>query len=98
MNNVANSLRARGIPVANLVMLGTPLFPGTINAAMPSDVPIANFDDRFDPLSTTKHGPNVTNVPVMNRRADGGFDALTSHAGYTTNDAVISTIKDIIKK
>ena len=98
VNNVANGLRARGIPVDNLIMLGTPLFPGTINAAMPSDVPITNFDDRFDPLSTTKHGPNVTNVPVINRRMDRGFDALTSHSGYITNQAVISTIQNIIAR
>ena len=98
VNNVANGLRARGIPVDNLIMLGTPLFPGTINASMPSDVPITNFDDRFDPLSTTKHGPNVTNIPIVNRRPDGGFDALTSHSGYITNQAVIDTIRTIIAK
>jgi hypothetical protein len=98
VNNVANGLRARGIPVDNLIILGTPLFPGAINASMPSDVPITNFDDRFDPLSTTKHGPNVTNIPVVNRRPDGGFDALTSHSGYIKNQAVIDTIKTIIAK
>src|SRR5262249_49754899 len=97
-NNVANGLRARGIPVDNLIMLGTPLFPGTINAPMPSDVQITNFHDRFDPLSTTKHGPNVTNIPVVNRTADGTFDALTSHSGYIANQPVVDTIKGIIAR
>src|SRR5205823_2676711 len=45
VNNVANAMRARGIPVGNLIMIGTPLFPGSLNAAMPSDVPITNVDD-----------------------------------------------------
>src|SRR5262249_4658976 len=98
VNNVANGLRARGIPVDNLIMMGTPLFPGSINASMPSDVPITNFNDHFDPLSTTKHGANVTTIPVVNRRPDGGFDALTSHSGYSTNAAVIDAIKNIIAR
>ena len=98
VNNVTNGLRARGIAVDNLIMLGTPLFPGTLNASMPSDVPITNFHDRFDPLSTSKHGPNVTSIDVVQRNASGGFDAATSHRGYTTNPAVINTIRSIIAK
>jgi RHS repeat-associated protein len=97
-NNAANTLRARGIPVDNLIMMGTPLFPGTINASMPSDVPITNFHDGFDPLSTTKQGPNVTNIPVTSQNAAGTFDALTAHTGYATNDIVINTIKGLIAK
>jgi len=96
-NNVANTLRARGIPVDNLIMMGTPLFPGTINAAMPTDVPITNFDGRYDPLSTSKHGPNVTEVPVISAAPDGTFDALTAHTGYMENPVVVNTIKRLIR-
>jgi RHS repeat-associated protein len=97
-NNVANGLRAKGLPVDNLIMLGTPLFPGTINARMPSDVSITNFNDPHDLLSTIKHGPNVTNIEVVHRNASGGFDAATAHRGYTTNSTVINTIRNIIAK
>jgi RHS repeat-associated protein len=98
INNVGNALRARGIPVDNLIMLGTPLYPGAINAAMPSDVPITNFDEKYDVLSTAKHGPNVTNIEVLHPNAEGTFDAATSHTGYMTNPAVINTIKRLIAK
>jgi len=98
INNVGNALRARGIPVDNLIMMGTPLFPGSINAAMPSDVPITNFDARYDMLSTAKHGPNVTNITVVHPSAEGNFDAATSHMGYMTNPVVINTIKNLITK
>jgi RHS repeat-associated protein len=98
VNNVANAMRARGIPVDNLIMMGTPLFPGTINASMPSDVRITNFDDKYDALSTTKPGPNVTNIQVVNQRADGTFDATIAHSGYMTNPIVINTIRNVIAK
>jgi len=98
INNVSNALRARGIPVDNLIMMGTPLFPRSINAAMPSDVPITNFDARYDVLSTAKHGPNVTNITVVHPSAEGTFDAATSHMGYMTNPVVINTIKNLITK
>lgn len=98
INNVGNGLRARGIPVDNLIMMGTPLYPGTFNAPMPSDVAVTNFDDRFDLLSTTKIGPNVTNIPVVNENAAGTFDALTAHTGYAKNTAVINIIKSLIAK
>ena len=98
VNNVANAMRARGIPVGNLIMIGTPLFPGSLNAAMPSDVPITNFDDKYDVLSTSKHGPNVTNITVVQPHADGTFDAAISHTGYMTNPIVINTIRNVIAK
>ena len=98
VNNVANAMRARGIPVGNLIMIGTPLFPGSLNAAMPSDVPITNFDDKYDVLSTSKHGPNVTNITVVQQHADGTFDAAISHTGYMTNPIVINTIRNVIAK
>jgi RHS repeat-associated protein len=98
INNVGNALRARGIPVDNIILMGTPLYPGTLNAAMPSDVQITNFDDTFDPLSTTKNGPNVMNIPVANQTAAGTVDALTAHTGYAQNAAVINIIKTLIAK
>lgn len=97
-NNAANTLRARGIPVDNLIMMGTPLFPGTINSPMPTDVPITNFDDRYDILSTTKYGPNVTNVTTTNQTEAGTFDALTSHTGYMTNPIVLNKIRSLISR
>ena len=98
VNNVANALRARGIPVDNLIMLGTPLYPGTLNAAVPSDVPITNFHDIHDPLSTIKHGPNVTNIESAHPNAEGTFDAITSHTSYITDPLIIHTIKNVIAK
>ena len=98
VNNVANALRVRGIAVDNLIMVGTPLFPGSINAAMPTDVPITNFDDAHDVLSTSKHGPNVTNIEVVQQNAAGTFDALTSHTAYMTNPIVINAIRRLIAR
>ena len=98
VNNVANALRARGIRVDNLIMLGTPLYPDIFNAAIPSDMPITNFHDIYDPLSTSTHGPNVTNIDGVHRNVNGTFDAITSHTSYITDPVIINTIKNIIAK
>ena len=98
VNNVANALRVRGIAVDNLIMIGTPLFPGSLHAALPADVPITNFDDTHDTLSTSKHGPNVTNIELTQQNAAGTFDALTSHTAYMTNPIVINTIRRLIAR
>jgi RHS repeat-associated protein len=81
VNNVANALRALGIQVDNMITMGSPLFPGTINAALPSDIAITNFTAgrSGDFLANTLSGPNVINVPVTNVTDAGTSDFLTAH-------------------
>jgi hypothetical protein len=61
-------------------------------------VPITNFHDIYDVLSTSKHGPNVTNIESMHRNVDGTFDATTSHTSYIRDPVIINTIRRIIAR
>ena len=99
VNNVANGLRARGIAVDNMITLGTPLSPGTINAPLPHDVAVTNFTSAStgDLLANTLSGPNVVNVPVANITQEGTVDFLTAHTGYWTNAMVLSVVQQLIK-
>ena len=99
VNNVSNGLRARGIGVDNMITLGTPLLPGTINAPLPHDVPVTNFTSgpSGDVLARTLSGPNVINVPVVNITSEGTSDFLTAHSGYWTNAMVLSVVQQLIK-
>ncbi len=99
INNVSNALRASGIAVDNMITFGTPLFPGTINAALPPDVQVTNFTaaSSGDVLANTLSGPNVINVPVVNMTAEGTRDFLTAHTGYWNNAMVISVVQQLIK-
>jgi RHS repeat-associated protein len=99
INNVSNALRASGIAVDNMITFGTPLFPGTINAALPPDVQVTNFTaaSSGDVLANTLSGPNVINVPVVNMTAEGTKDFLTAHTGYWNNAMVISVVQQLIK-
>src|SRR5262249_36150112 len=99
VNNVGNGLRARGIAVDNMITLGSPLQPGTINGPLPHDVPVTNFTSAStgDFLARTLSGPNVINVPVANITPEGTQDFLTAHTGYWTNAMVISVVQQLIK-
>jgi hypothetical protein len=96
---VSNALRASGIAVDNMITFGTPLFPGTINAALPPGVQVTNFTaaSSGDVLANALSGPNVINVPVVNMTAEGTKDFLTAHTGYWNNAMVISVVQQLIK-
>ena len=98
-NNAANGVRARGIPVDNLITMGSPLFPGFIHAPLPPDVPVTNFTaaSSGDLLARTLSGANVINVPVVNVTRSGTKDFLTAHSGYWDNAMVQSVIQQLVK-
>ena len=100
VNNVANALRALGIAVDNMIIMGSPLFPGIINAPLPSDIAITNFTagPSGDFLANTLSGPNVINVPITNVTEAGTSDFLTAHTGYWKNAMVISVVQQLIKR
>jgi len=90
VNNVANALRARGIRVDNLIMLGTPLYPDIFNAAMPSDMPITTSTTSTIRCPRAITARTSRTSTVWHRNVNGTFDAITSHTSYIT-DPVSST-------
>jgi len=63
---VAHMLRARGIKVSNLVLMGTPLVPELVNPMLPPGVRVTTFIGLFDPLAVRLLLSNVQNVLVLN--------------------------------
>ncbi len=97
---VAHMLRARGIKVTNLILMGTPLFPELVNPTLPPGVRVTNFVGLFDPLALPLRLPNVQNIFVLNGLPNPFSAAVTvyrAHTGYAENQTVIRTIQDLIR-
>jgi len=92
VNNVANLLKARGIKVSNLIVMGSPQLSGVTNLPPPGGVPVTAIVGIFDPLASMYIGTGGRNVFAYT-----GIDPFTAHTAYTQNPTVLRTIQQIIK-
>jgi len=90
MNNVANLLKARGIKVSNLIVMGSPQLSGVTNLPPPGGVPVTAIVGWLDPLASMYIGTGGRNVFAYT-------GVLSAHTAYTKNPVVLRAIQEIIR-